>query len=116
MKVKRILITVESPGFQPLNRFSAVASVIYSFAELLNKNGYEVYINDQAVAELKNKQAADDSGAGITKAKSVYRFVPKRGREIIKDILKFRALKTLNTQLSAVPRPDVIIAWISYGS
>src|SRR6476659_3840661 len=115
MHVKKILVIVESPAFDPLNRYSAVAAVIYSFANLLYENGYEVSINGESIDQLKEKEDAAVANVGV-RSPVYYRIFSKRIREAVKDLLLFRNLKSLHQRLASLPKPDIIISWISYGS
>src|SRR4051812_3114774 len=115
MQVRKILIVVESPMFNPLNRYSAVAAVIYSFASLLHENGYEVSINGESIDELKGKEHAAVANVGVP-SPFYYRIFSKRMREAVKDLLLFRKLPALYRQLESTSKPDIIISWISYGS
>ncbi|HLP10800.1 MAG TPA: glycosyltransferase family 4 protein [Flavobacteriales bacterium] len=111
-RIKTILITIESPGFNLNNRYSAVAAVISSFAGMLQEQGYKILVNGQPLEEAAKQQHS--SIPSSTGKKNIYRFFPKRVREMIKDLLLFKRLKRLNQQLDSCERPDLIIAWISY--
>ncbi|HET6244684.1 MAG: glycosyltransferase family 4 protein [Bacteroidetes bacterium] len=111
MEVKRILVAVESPDFNLLNTYSAVSSVIYSFSDLLRKNGFEIWVNDMKLEDWEALGGSENTV--LLPVKSYYRFFPKRIRELIKDIFKFKQLHKLETSIGIISKPDVIISWIS---
>jgi glycosyltransferase involved in cell wall biosynthesis len=115
MHVKKILILVESPTFNPLNRYSAVSAVIYSFAGLLHENGFQVSINGESIDQIREKEDRAVANVGI-QSPFYYRLFPKRMREAVKDLLLFNRLPLLHQKLEALSKPDIIISWISYGS
>lgn len=116
MGINRVLIIVEQPGFNPLNRFSAVAAVVYSFADLLQNSGYDVYLNEHKISLLENDEVSVSTQSNALRYRILYRFIPKRIREFLKDVIYFRKLKKMRARLEALPEPDIIIGWISYGS
>src|SRR5215203_2178842 len=115
MQLRKILIVVESPTFDPLNRYSAVAAVIYSFATLLHENGYEVSINGETIDRLKGKEHTAVGNVGVP-SPLYFKIFSKRIREAVKDLLLFKKLPALYQKLQSVAKPDIIISWISYGS
>jgi glycosyltransferase involved in cell wall biosynthesis len=115
--MNRILISVESPFFIPWDKFSAVACVVRSFAETLHNNGYEVYINEYSYKSiLANGQSIKGAATKKKQIPKWYRFFSKRIREGFKDILLIRQLARQFEVVSKIPRPDIIISWVSYGS
>lgn len=114
--MSRILISLEIPVLVPWNARSAVANVVSSFCEVLHADGHEVYINQYPftyVMELRRKGVVGDR---TKKASKVIRFFPKRFREFVKDIQLFYQLRKQYAAVKTVPRPDMVIAWVSYGS
>lgn len=115
-KYNRILITIISPDFNLMNRYSAVACVIYSFASVLQKNGFEVFVNEKNILDWEKLTVppAAISASKQSKLFKLMRFFPKQLREMVKDalaILKNR--KTIN-QIFEIPKPDIVISWVTY--
>lgn len=116
-RIRRVLISLEIPALEPWNRFSAVACVVCSFAEVLESGGFEVYINQYRFTTVKKKlDSAYGMAARSQPRRPWYRWIPKRIREAGKDLLLLRRLRGLFAAVKAIPRPDCIISWISYGS
>jgi glycosyltransferase involved in cell wall biosynthesis len=115
---KKILIIEASPRFHPLNRFSAIASVLYSLGELLQNNDYEVSINQYSLDSLVKKSKSGEtqviksaSRVGIT------RYLPVKVKEGIKDaLLLFRLWRAEKAYKYLAQKPDVIIEFLTYGS
>jgi len=118
MLIKRILISVEIPNFLPWNRFSAVACVVKSFAEVLHLNGYVIFINEYDFdTVVKNSDNINSSNPVIqNKAPVWYKYFPKRLREAVKDIVLIRGIKNQRRKIALIQKPDCIISWISYCS
>src|SRR6478672_6132504 len=109
MEVRKILVVVEVPGFDPLNRYSAVSAVIYSFATLLSENGFEVSINGEDVHQLKAREHGAVANVGVP-SPIYFRIFPKRMREAVKDLLLFKRLPVLYRKLQSLSKPDVVIS------
>jgi glycosyltransferase involved in cell wall biosynthesis len=112
-KFSRILITVILPDFNLMNRYSAVASVVYSFASLLKKDGFDVYINDLNIVDWES----NDGNFNKYPAETKYRFASffsKKLREFVKDVLAVIKIRNLKLKILKNPRPDLIISWITY--
>jgi glycosyltransferase involved in cell wall biosynthesis len=115
-KINRILICVMSPDFNLVNRYSAVSSVIFSIADMLKKGGYEVQVNELSLDEwIKSDKSSITEYAPITRF-SMIRYVPKRVRELVKDLLNARKMKELERRLDGLSKSDLIISWITIGS
>lgn len=115
--MKRVLISLEVPDLAPWNRFSAVACVVCSFAEILHNNKYEVFINQYPFEKvLTELNSGISSGTANGSPSKFVRLFPKRIREIVKDFLLYRKLKAHFNEVKTVPKPDIIISWVSYGS
>lgn len=117
--IRRVLISLEIPGLQPWNRFSAVACVVCSFAEVLHNGGYDVFINQHPFEDVRKRILAEDSPHTTATPRPFggwHRLVPKRAREAVKDVRLLRHLRRLLVEVKTIPRPDVIISWISYAS
>lgn len=113
-KYNRILVSVILPEFNLMNRYSAVASVIYSFVSVLKKDGFDVYVNDRHIDDWENQQAnPNKTVSNITKFRIIYLF-PKRFREIIKDLQSVFKNRKLKRNIESIPKPDLIISWITY--
>lgn len=115
MKPNRILISVINPSFNLMNRYSAVASVIYSFADLLRKEGSEIYVNDLELGEWEKRASSGASTASPAPSK-LFKIFPTRIRELVKDLLLFRNNKKTKERILSIRKPDLVISWISYGN
>jgi len=115
-KYNRILITILSPDFNLMNRYSAVACVIYSFASVLQKNGYDVYVNEKHILEWEKLTApnAAISASKQSKLFKIMRFFSKRFREMVKDTLAILKNKKTINQIFEIPKPDIVISWVTY--
>lgn len=116
MYPKRILISVISPAFDLMNRYSAVASVIYSFADLLRNNGHEIYVNELKLEEWEKKVFTDKNATSTIVQSKMHRLFPSRIRELVKDLLLFRSNKKLFKRISCIPKPDLVLSWVTYGN
>lgn len=115
---KKILILETYPGFHPLDRFSAIASVLFSMGELLQNNGYDVSINQYPMLDLMQKVSLGEvqiikstSRMGLTK------YLPIKLKEGIKDLFLFLKLwRTKKSYQYLASKPDLIIEFLTYGS
>lgn len=115
--IHRVLISLEIPDLQPWNRFSAVACVVCSFAEVLHSNGYDVYINQHPFSDVTREMHRLGSEPNApTTLRRWHRAFPKRVREAVKDYFLLGKLRRQLAEVRRIPRPDCIISWISYAS
>ena len=107
---------MEIPNLLPWNRFSAVACVIWSFAEILHNDGYDVYINEYEF-EIVRKNRENNYNHSISgNIPRWFGFFNKRIREAIKEIILIRQIKKIKKKIQVIPKPAYIISWVSIGS
>lgn len=115
-RYNRILISIVSPDFNLMNRYSAVACVIYSFASVLQKNGYDVYVNEKNILDWE-KLALPNAAISASKPSKLFkvmRFFPKQLREVVKDALAILKNGKTIKKIFEIPKPDIVISWVTY--
>jgi|GEM_PF-3857890 len=115
-EIRKVLICIILPDFNLMDRYSAVSAVVYSFADLLRKNGYEITVNDR---ELESWEKEFVSTSTVYLPITRYGFIkyfPKRFREFIKDLLFLRKNRRLYRSISTQKKPDVVLGWITMGN
>jgi glycosyltransferase involved in cell wall biosynthesis len=101
--------------FELLSRQSALGSYIHCFCTILQKNGYEIYVNDVSFSELnqyKKNEIRNPDGSG----KGLSRFIPFFLKEALKDLILFRNLDLLYEKIRKVENVQCIIEFYTYGS
>lgn len=112
-KGNRILITAIAPEFNLMNRYSAVASVIYSFASLLSKEGHDVYVNEHSMATWEAMKVKTETVESSIASIPFIKYIPKRLREFIKDRISVSRNRKLKNRILQIPKPDIIISWVT---
>jgi glycosyltransferase involved in cell wall biosynthesis len=113
----KILILYEYDGFDFKNRFSAVASVLTSMADLLSKQGHEVFLNDYGLYDY-GEPTTESYNFGYSKFffyRKFARLFPSYFRQIFKDLKLFVGQYKLFLRLGHIDKPDIIISWTVYG-
>jgi glycosyltransferase involved in cell wall biosynthesis len=116
---KNILFVAGVKNYNIFNRMSAIDSILCSILLELNQH-HNIFVNGRSLDELEAEfKAAQQSAGGVTALSGgggIKKFIPTKLKEGIKDRRIFKANDILIGQLKKMPKPDLVMELMKYGS
>lgn len=112
---RNLLLIYPKDTFELLNRKSALGSYLLVLADLLEKKGYTIQVNDISLADLKKNNRPSST---VTPGRSgILRHLPSLIKNFLRDVLLIRKYRSLLSNiLNSGFKPDLILDIYSYGS
>lgn len=110
---KKILFVVNIKNYNIFNRKSAIDSILCSILMELSEN-YEVYVNTSPLT--KKVVYNTDSLDTLSESSRIKKMVPEFVKQFLRDLNMLKGNKQLFNEISKLPKPDLIIELMRYGS